>query len=313
MQRRAFLLVLLTLAALVTSAHAQSNCAPLDRKELILTALDKDGNVLDKLSREHLSLKLGNTPATILDVAFHADQPLDIALLIDASISQERVLPLSKAAAKSFIKWFATAGRDRIAIVSFSDRPNNNSGLTSDFAAAVAAIDQINLDIPPGYVGGGMVVSAGPPPRTPVLQGSTSLWDVIRTITQTLFAGKAENRRRVVLLFTDGNDTSSSGKLNGAIEEAVKDDVAVFSIGSDADYGVDKAALKKLSEQTGGTADFFKKRQQLELALQEMAKRLRDSYVIAYCGGLNTKGKLQVEVLDPEIRKAKPVLAYRKQ
>ena len=314
MQRRAFFLAaLITFAALITSAHAQSNCPPQDRKELILTALDKDGNVLDKLRREHLSLKLGNAPATILNVAFHADQPLDIAVMIDSSLSQERVLPLSKAAAQTFIKSFATAGRDRVATVSFSTKANNNPEWSSDFAAAVASIDQIKLDIPPGYVGGGAMISVGPPPRNRVLPGSTSLWDVVRTAIQTLFAGNAENRRRVILLFTDGNDTASSGKLNGAIEEAVQDDVAVFSVGLDSDFGLNEGALKKLSEQTGGVTSRAKKKEQLETALAEIAKRLRGSYVISYCGGLNTKGKLQVEVLDPEIRKAKPVLAYKKQ
>lgn len=314
MQRRAFFLVPITLVALITSAHAQSNCAPQDRKELILTALDKDGNILDNLRREHLILKLGNAPATIADVAFRKEQPLDMAVLIDASVSQERVLPLAKAAAQSFVKWFATAGQDRVAIVSFSNKPNNNPELSSDVAAAVAAIDQIQLDAPPGFIGGGVVVSVGRPPRTPVLQGSTSLWDVIRTATQMVFAGKAQNRRRVMLLFTDGNDTTSTGKLNGAIEEAAKDDVAVFSIGlADPNFGIDKSALKKLSEQTGGVASFAKKKSQLEITLQEMAKRLRSSYVIGYCAGPNNKGKLQIEVIDPEIRKAKPVLAYKKQ
>jgi hypothetical protein len=40
---------------------------------------------------------------------------------------------------------------------------------------------------------------------------------------------------------------------------------------------------------------------------------LRGNYVVGYCGGgVKDRGKLQLEVVDPEMRKAKPVLAYKR-
>ena len=68
--------------------------------------------------------------------------------------------------------------------------------------------------------------------------------------------------------------------------------------------------LKKLSEPTGGIATFPRKKEAFETALTEVAKRLRSSYVIGYCG--ESKDKLQLEVTDPEIQKKKPVLAYKR-
>ena len=277
----------------------------------MFTVLDKNGSVIENLRAEHLSLKVGNSNATISDVLFHNnDQPLDLVVLVDTSVSQEKVLPLAKAGAQGFINAVATTGRDRVAVVSFSNKSNTNPVLISDLVAAALAIDQFKTNIPPGYIGGGIVVSTKPP-KNRDLTGSTSLWDAIQSTTQALFGAKPENRRRAMLVFSDGNDTSSSGKLNAAIDDAVKHDMAVFSIGlADPTFGANEGNLKKLSEQTGGVATFPTKKEALETSLTEIAKRVRANYVVGYCG--ESKGKLQLEVADPEIRKAKPVLAYRK-
>ena len=115
-----------------------------------------------------------------------------------------------------------------------------------------------------------------------------------------------------MLLFSDGTDTSSRSKLDVVIENAIKYDIAIFSIGlADQMSGVtNEADLKNLAEQTGGSATFPKSKEALETALSQITNRLRASYVIGYCG--ESKGKLQVEVTDPEIRKTKPVLAYKR-
>jgi hypothetical protein len=199
-----------------------------------------------------------------------------------------------------------------VAIVPFSSKAINQPVLTTDFAGAAAAIHQIQIDIPPGYVGGGVVVG-GLPPTRPILQGATSLFDVIGSTTQTLFSAGDEPRRRVMLLFSDGIDTTSSGKINSVIEGAIKRGMAVFSIAmANPMYGSSESTLKKLSEQTGGIASFPKKEEDVESALTEVAKRLRAGYVIGYCGEFNAQGKLQIEVADPEVRKLKPVLTYKR-
>ena len=305
-------------AALITSApravQSQSTtgpgCLPQQRRELILTAVDTNGSVIDSLRAEHLRLNIGSLNAPISDLAFHNnDQPLDLVVLIDASVSQEGVLPLTKAGAESFISSVATTGRDRVAVVSFSSKPITNPVFTSDLTAAIAAIEQIKTDKPPGYVGGGVFVSTKPPTKRDI-PGSTALWDVIQSTAQTLFDAKVENRRRALLLFSDGDDTSSSSTLNALIRNVSKHDVSVFAIGLADHVRPHEGNLKKLSEQTGGIAGFPRKKEVVEPALTEIAKRVRAYYVIGYCGEF--EGRVVVEVSDPEISKMKPVLAYRK-
>ena len=302
-----------TPAPRAVQSQSQIGCGTQQRKELVVTVVDPNQSVIDSLRAEHFALRVGNTNATISDVTFQMNkQPLDVVLLIDASVSQEKVLPLAKALAKSFIGAIATAGPNRVAVVSFSDRPTKNPVFTSDFAAARIAVEQIVIDIPPGYVGGGVVISTTPP-KNRVMPGATSLWDVIQFTAQTLFDAKPDNRRRAMLLFSDGNDTSSSSKFNAAIEDAIKHDVAVFSIGlGDQNSGVNEQDLKKLSEQTGGIARFPENKEAVESTLDAITQQLRANYVIGYCGEVNSRDKIRVEITQPDIRKIKPLLAYKR-
>ena len=308
-----FITLSLIAFAAIGLAQAQSTCAPEQRMELVVTAVDKDGNVIETLRPEHLSLKVGGAPATIADVVFQTT-PLDLAVLIDASASMEKVLPISKAAARAFIGKVPVAGQDRVAVVSFSDKPIVLQPMAADFSTFASAIDQIQPNIPPGYIGGGILVSTRrPSPRTPLPK--TSLWDVVAATTTEVFGASPEKRRRVMLLFTDGSDTSSTSKLKVVIDEAIKNEVAVFAIGMGyTQYGSSEGDLKKLAEQTGGLAEIpGKKKEKLEAALNEIARHLRGNYVVGYCGGAaKDRAKLQLEVVDPELRKAKPVLAYKR-
>ena len=295
--------------------RAQSNCPPEQRKQFVFSAVDKSGSVIDNIRAEHLGLRVGDAPARISEITFQPNQPLDLAVLIDASVSQEKSIAIAKAAARGFLASVPNAGRDRVAIVSFSYKPNYLQMLTTDLSGIAAAIDRVVVDVPPGYVGGGVVVGKVGQPTPVLLPGSTSLWDVVGVATSELFGPKTD-RLPLVLLFTDGYDTSSSDKLKTIIDEAIKNDIVMYSIGvPDAMSGsVDEQALKKLSEQTGGIAEFpGKKKEKLEAALNEIARRMRGNYVVGYCGGAaKDRAKLQLEVVDPEMRKAKPVLAYKR-
>ena len=311
-------LTLIVFAVFITStsrvAHSQTKCEPQQRKELVVTVVDPNSAIIDSLERGHFSLKVGNEKATIVDVEFHMnDQPLDIVLMIDASVSQEKVLPLAQTGAKTFITDISRFGRNRVAVVSFSNRLNNNPVLTSDFDAAKLGIDEIKIDVPPGYVGGGVVLGTRPP-KKPDVGGSTSLWDIVRSTAQTLFGAGTERRRRAMLLFTDGNDTSSSSSnLKKVIEDVNKYNMAVFSIGlpDSLSNSVNKGDLKKLSENSGGIAR-FPKDTELETAIDAITHQLYAHYVISYCGNVNSGDKLRVEINHPNYQEVKPVLAYKR-
>ena len=306
--------VLMAFAPSSAQAQANADCATQQRKELVVTVVDHNHAFIDSLRPGHFELKIGKTNAKITDVEYHLnEQPLDIVFLIDASVSQEKVLPLAQTIAKTFISSLVRTSTNRVAVASFSNKLNYKPVLTSDFDAAKVAIDEIKVDAPPGYVGGGVVIGTSPPRKLDV-PGSTSLWDVIQSITQTLFSVNAEKRHRVMLLFTDGNDTSSNSKFEKVIEDAVKHDMRVFSIGltDSINSDVNEGSLKKLSESTGGIARFPKNKEAVETTVDAIAQQLGAYYVITYCAGVNDRGKIRLEITHPELRKIKPILAYKR-
>ena len=64
----------------------------------------------------------------------------------------------------------------------------------------------------------------------------------------------------MIILVTDGQDTSSSVKMNEAIERTWRSEIIVYSIGIGGPMGVDSGTLKKIASETGGRAFFPKRR-----------------------------------------------------
>src|SRR2546428_4858841 len=101
---------------------------------------------------------------------------------------------------------------------------------------------------PPVSIRGG----ATPPINGGSRQGSTAIWDAVIATSADMLA--KEPGRKTIILFTDGEDTSSRMKLDEAINEALRAEVVIYSlgIGDPGQGGVNEGVLKKLSESTGG-------------------------------------------------------------
>ena len=93
-----------------------------------------------------------------------------------------------------------------------------------------------------------------------------------------------ENSRRAIILLSDGDDTSSTIKRQDAIDAAIKNNVAVYSIGiGDPElYKVEQDSLRKISDRTGGRAFFPRDDVELGAAFAQIQQELRSQYVIAY-------------------------------
>jgi VWFA-related protein len=130
-------------------------------------------------------------------------------------------------------------------------------------------------------------------------------------------ANSRDNHRRVIVLFTDGHDTSSTLTLDKAAKIALKSGVVVYSIGLGDDYygGTNKEVLRKISERTSGRAFFPKKMTDLKAAFAEIEEELRSQYLISYSSS-NRKTddrmrKIKIEIVNPELRKGSLQLSYQ--
>ncbi|HET6891859.1 MAG TPA: VWA domain-containing protein, partial [Pyrinomonadaceae bacterium] len=126
-----------------------------------------------------------------------------------------------------------------------------------------------------------------------------------------------ENSRRAVILLSDGDDTSSVIRRQDAIDSAVKNNVAVYSIGiGDPEfYKVEKDSLRKLSDRTGGRAFFPRDESELQAAFRQIQEELRSQYVVGYSPKNKARDgshrRIRMEIVNPELRKQNLQLIYR--
>ncbi len=286
---------------------------------IFFTAADSNKRFVNNLKKEDLRILEDGQPQEIFTFQQNLDLPLSIAILIDTSISEQRTLPDEKAAARSFLENVMRPQKDEAAIVSFTGEVTLEQGFTGSMERLRRAIDHVEFVPPSGYVGGGVVVGGTPPisDTNQMLAGSTAIWDAIWASSNDLLQVSADNTRRAIILLTDGVDTSSQVKMHDAIERAQKADAFIYAIGIGDSYqgGVDTGSLKKIAEKTGGRAYFPRSETELRAAFDQIQRDLREQYLVAYSPSNKARDgsyrRVQIEVVDPELRKQKLKLNYR--
>jgi len=287
---------------------------------IFFTAADSNKRFISNLKKEDVRILEDGQPQEIFTFQKNLDLPLSIAILIDTSLSEERTLPDEKAAARAFVEAVMRPDRDEAAIVSFTGEVTLEQGFTGNLERVRRAIDRVEF-VPPsgGYIGRGVVVGGTPPisDTNQMLAGSTAIWDAIWASSNELMSISADSTRRTLILLTDGEDTSSQVKMHEAIERAQKADALIYAIGIGDSYqgGVDTGKLQKITEQTGGRAYFPRNEGELRSAFAQIQRDLREQYLIAYSPQNKTRDgsyrRIQIEIVDPELRKQKLKLNYR--
>ena len=291
---------------------------------IFFTAADRSKRFVSDLKKENVRVLEDGQPQEIFTFQTSIDLPLSIAILLDTSISEQRTLPDEKAAAQSFLQAVVRPQRDEAAILSFTGDVTLEQGFTGNIDRLRRAIEKVEFVPPAGYVGGNVVVqSGGAQPTPPIsdvnrdLAGSTAIWDAVWVCSNDLMKDSAENTRRAIILLTDGVDTSSKLKIHEAIERAQKSDVFIYAIGIGDSYqgGVEMGSLRRVAEQTGGRAYFPHSERELRDAFAQIQRDLREQYLLAYSPSNKARDgsyrKIQIEIIDPELRKQNLKLSYR--
>jgi VWFA-related protein len=141
-----------------------------------------------------------------------ADAPFDLVLLLDLSGSNAKKLKMIRNSAKRFVD--ATRPTDRLAIVSFTDRPALYSAFTLDRAKLKKSIN----DMEDAY-------------------GGTNFWDSLEWVIKVLVP-QGSGRRNAVVVMTDGVDNAlpdvygegSRIGFNTLLEDVRNSETIVFPI-----------------------------------------------------------------------------------
>ncbi len=229
---------------------------------VVFTATDKNGRCVRGLKPEDFSLSEDRKPQKIeyfndWTDSSKSDVPITVGLLVDTSASVKSKLDYEKQTASEFFKEVLRKNMDLALIIQFDSEVNLVQDFTQDTARLTAALDTLQ---------------AG---------NSTALYDAIFLAVDEKLKG--EVGRKVIVVITDGTDTSSKVSEREAIETAQRNDVLIYGIGVRGDYEDSFGVLKKFAEETGGS--FFSPHARLaeiRAAFQSISQDLKGQYSIAY-------------------------------
>jgi len=209
-------------------------------------------------------------------------QPLDLALMIDASLSAHMEIGFEQDAAAHFIRQVLRPG-DKLSVFYFDENVTQLQPFSDNVGALQAAVKKI----PDG--------------------AGTSLYDAILLGARAL-EHRGEERRRVIILVTDAGETTSRTDFEAARKEAVRSDALLYTICIRAvknESGRNTAgehALETISDTTGGTIFFPDTAQELNMIFEMIDRELRTQYRLGYYpnprGPANTYRKIEVKVLN---------------
>jgi VWFA-related protein len=326
MRLKNFIIALSLMGLVLISAPAQTPSQDVDviRTETDLTTLlfvatDKNNRYLTTLQQADIRVVEDGVPQTLFTFQRETDRPLSIAFLIDVSGSEERTLPDEKGAARTFVENIIRSSKDQAAVIPFEGYAHLEQPLTRDMLGIYRALEAVEVAFP-SYLGsappiGG--ITSGPGTIAPPREGTTAIWDSIAVTCKQVLARSVGQRRRAIILLTDGFDTSSRLMRSEAVDQAIGFETVIYAIGigDKKQEGVDKNALRDLAERTGGRAFFPKKQEDMTTAFAEIEQELRSQYLLAYSSTNKKRDgsfrKMSIEVTNPELRKQQLKLRYR--
>jgi Ca-activated chloride channel homolog len=237
---------------------------------LNVTVLDPQARLLAGLSREKFTVFEDGIRQ---DIAYFETSavPLDLALLLDTSVSMEPKLAFVQKAAAGFVD--ALRDHDRAAVYGFSNYVRPLQAFTSDRALVRQAIQ---------------ATTAG---------GGTALYNAVYVALRAFqkVADDGQVRRRAIVVLTDGEDTASLLTFEDMLAEAKAAGVTIYTIGLHADapgvYTAQQArgyfstadfAMKQLARETGAKAFFPTGLPSLAEAYAEIGRELATQYAIGY-------------------------------
>jgi VWFA-related protein len=328
-----------------------------DLTNLFFTVTNKQKVFITTLREEDVRLTEDGVPQKIITFQRETDRPLSIAFLIDVSASEERTLPQEKAAARAFIETIIQSSKDQAAIIPFTGSAFLEQGLTRNVFNIYRALERVEVAMPAYLGSGRPIsgIASGPGMKATPPEGSTAIWDAIALTASEVLARNSDQkaagqdgpgrrgsepaqsrsdqiasntsarraaqfpnqRRRAIILLTDGQDTTSRLQRSEAISRALEAETVIYAIGiGDSKYeGVDRDALNAVANGTGGRAFFPKRETDLRNAFAEIEQELRSQYLIAYSStNKNRDGsyrQMHIDITNPELQKEQLKLRHR--
>src|SRR5262245_4298490 len=227
---------------------------------LFTTVIDAESRLVPDLVQEDFEVLDNDKPQPL--VVFRSENlPITAVVMLDTSGSMTGTIPLLKAAAEQFV--IRLLPDDKASVGAFNDKIELNAGFTNNRDKLVSQVKDLDYG------------------------NGTRLFDAIN---ESLDALHGVEGRRVILVFTDGDDTSSRIGRGTVLDRARADEVMIYAIGLQSEYfdgarmvrSKPDSGLKKLADETGGGYFELKKTADLGPTFSRVAQELHSQYVLGF-------------------------------
>lgn len=227
---------------------------------LFVTVADAQKRLVPDLTQDDFSVFDNDKPQPIIyfDSSLH---PITVVVMLDTSGSMTGSIKLLKQAAEEFI--LRLLPDDSARVGAFNDKIQFSSRFTNNRDDLISDVKELDYG------------------------NGTRLWDAVGASLEEL---NGVEGRRVILVFTDGNDTESRTRLGAVIDRARADEVMVYAIGLESNYfdgqrmvkSKPDGGLRRLADETGGGYFELQKTADLSPTFTRVAIELHSQYVIGF-------------------------------
>jgi Ca-activated chloride channel family protein len=243
---------------------------------VLSTVTDGQGRLVPNLDRDEFTILDNGKPQ---DISFFQNetQPFTVVVMLDFSASMTANLDLLKNATEQFI--LRMLPEDKGQVGAFSDRIEFSGTFTSDRDDLIHALKDLQFGNP------------------------TRLYDAIDASIEML---QDRPGRKIVVVFTDGDDTASRRGMGDVLQKARLKETMIYAIGLESEFfnGVriqrtrPDRGLRRLADETGGGYFELKKTDDLAPTFTRVAQELHSLYALGFAPTVldGKEHKLEVRV-----------------
>jgi Ca-activated chloride channel family protein len=281
------LLVLFSLGV-VTFAQETTFRVDVNLVRILATVKDNSGRLIGDLEKQDFQVMDNGAPQQIAVFERRTEQPLLVSLLIDNSGSTAKDLKYEIESVNRFLRALFSEGnsKDALALYSFNYEVRKLSPFTRS---------QVTLDRSLKGLKG---------------EAGTSLYDAIFLAAQEI---EDRDGRKVIVVVTDGGDTTSVKDFHAALKAAQRADAVIYSIlvmpiTNDAGRNIGgENALTTMGERTGGRVFAPNLGPGIDKAFADILKELRTQYLLGFYPrnvplSADPFHKLDIKVSDTDLR-----------
>ena len=256
-------LVLATISSKLLVAYQDVIRAEVRLVPLLVTVKDTAGNLVGDLKKEDFKVFDNGVSQQISVFERRTEQPLSVTLLVDTSGSTAKDLKYETDSTARFLKALLREGNnnDQASLYSFNWEVQLQSSFTRRLARLEDKLHNLKAE------------------------GGTSLYDAVVFGCRDL---EGRSGRHVVIVITDGGDTTSTWKYQDAIVSLHRADAIVFAIlvvpitnGAGRNIGGENA-LATMTRDTGGRVFTPAVGSAMDQAFEDILRALRTQYLIGY-------------------------------